>query len=198
MRTTPQIRVGRLIVLSGPSGSGKSTVVKQTLAAGDLPIRKAISATTRGPRPGEIDGVHYHFWTAHQFDQGLLEGRFVEWAQVYGHRYGTLKTEVEPYLAEGLNVLLEIDVQGAMEVRRLYPECLLVFIRASTLEEYEKRLRARGTEAGPVLERRLQAARQELALAAQYDWEIINDDLDAAVRAFRTLLQRCGGDTRAG
>jgi guanylate kinase len=183
-------RRGKLIVLSGPSGSGKSTVVAEALAPGDIPVHRAVSATTRPPRPGEVDGVHYHFWTPARFDAGIRGGEFVEWAEVYGHRYGTLKSEVEPYLAQGITVLLEIDVQGARQVRRLYPDCVLVFLRTSSLEEYERRLRGRGTEDEAAIRRRVAAARQELACAGEYDHEVINDRLDAAVAAFRQILQR--------
>ncbi len=195
----PQRRhTGRLIVLSGPSGSGKSTIVRRTLATGDVAVRKAVSATTRPPRPGEVDGVNYHFWTSEQFDQAVRADAFLEWAQVYGQRYGTLHSEVDRYLEQGECVLLEIDVQGAMQIRRLYPDCVLVFLRASSLAEYERRLRGRRTESDAEVERRVLAVQQELAQAPAYDYEVINDDLEEAVRMFRQLLQRCGGDRRVG
>lgn len=185
--------LGKLIVLSGPSGSGKSTVVRRVLEARDLPVRLSVSATTRQPRPGEIDGQNYWFWTRDQFDRAIEEGAFLEWAEVFGQRYGTLKSEVDPYLQQGVNVLLEIDVQGAEQVRRVRPDALFVFLRTSSLAEYERRLRRRGTEDEAALQRRVAAAQRELAEAGRYDHEVINDDLETAVRDFRALLQRCCG-----
>jgi guanylate kinase len=184
---------GRLVVLSGPSGSGKSTVVARALSAGDVRARVAVSATTRPPRPGEHDGVDYHFWTPRQFEQGVREGRFLEWAEVHGNRYGTLKSEVEPFVRQGLCVILEIDVQGARQIRRQYPDCLMVFLRTSSLAEYERRLRQRGTEDEPAIRRRLAAVEAELAAADEYDVYVINDDLESAVTQLRELLKSCGG-----
>jgi guanylate kinase len=186
---------GKLIVLSGPSGSGKSTLVARVLGMPDLNLRLSVSATTRGPRPGEQDGVHYHFWTRERFEQEVAAGRFLEWANVYGQWYGTLQSEVDPYLARGVSVLLEIDVQGARQVRRQRPHCVMVFVRTTTLEEYERRLRRRHSETEATLRRRLAAAQQELAAAPEYDYEIVNDNLDDAVQAFRRILLTCGGHT---
>lgn len=185
---------GRLFVLSGPSGSGKSTVIARALAAGDLPVRLAVSATTRPPRPGEQDGVHYHFWTLAQFALALAQDQFLEWAEVYGHRYGTLKSEVEPYLARGINVLLEIDVQGGEQIRRRCPDCILVFVRAGTLAAYEQRLRERHTEDEGSLTRRVRAAAEEMAIGQTYHYQLVNDHLDHAVAEFRSLLQHSGGE----
>ncbi len=193
-----QERPGKLLVLSGPSGSGKSTILARALALGDLSVRLAVSATTRTPRPGEVDGVHYYFWTRPQFDEAIRNQEFLEWAEVHGNRYGTLKREVDPYLAQGVHVLLEIDVQGAEQVRRARPDCVTLFVRTSNWEEYERRLRARGTENEIELQRRLQGARVELARAADYDVQIINDDLEAAVQSLRRALQHYGGTNRAG
>lgn len=186
---------GKLIVLSGPSGSGKSTVVRKLLEAGDLPVRLSVSATTRPPRPGEVNGREYWFVDRAAFDQAVAEGRFLEWAEVFGHRYGTLKSEVEPYLQQGIHVLLEIDVQGAEQIRRQFPDAVLVFLRTSSLQEYERRLRARGTEDDAEIQRRLQGAVRELAAASRYDYQIMNDDLEEAVRQFRHLIANLGGTT---
>lgn len=186
-------RRGKLIVLSGPSGSGKSTLVRRVLEYQDVPLRLSVSATTRAPRPGENNGQQYWFWTPEQFEQAIAAGAFLEWADVFGHRYGTLKSEVDPYLEQGVSVLLEIDVQGARQVHQLRPDALMVFLRTSTLAEYEKRLRARGTEDEVAIQRRVAGAQCELAEASHYDHEIINDDLESAVRDFRTLLQGWGG-----
>src|SRR5947199_5185004 len=135
---------GPLIILSGPSGSGKSTVIRGLLADPPGPLRLSVSATTRPPRAGEHDGVEYHFWTRERFEQELASGAFLEHASVHGNYYGTLRAEVEPYLHEGRGVILDIDVQGADQVRRKCPEHVSVFLLAPSLEEYERRLRRRG------------------------------------------------------
>jgi guanylate kinase len=185
---------GKLIVLSGPSGSGKTTLIRNALAQGDLPIRLAVSATTRPPRPGEIDGRHYHFWSPERFLDAIHADKFLEHAKVYGHHYGTLHEEVDPYLERGINVLLEIDVQGGLQIKEKCPDALLVFLRASTPEEYQRRLRARNTDSAESLDRRLQSALREIEVGSmQYDHQIINDDIDQAVRDFRVLLARIGG-----
>ncbi len=191
-------RKGPLIVLSGPSGSGKSTLVAGVLAAKDLPVRKSVSATTRSIRPGEVDGQHYHFWTEAQFDEGIRDGRFIEWASVYGHRYGTLHSEVDRYRDAGLCVLLEIDVQGAMQVRQQCPDAVLVFLKASSQDEYARRIQQRPTETGADLKRRIRAAHEELTHAKDYDHVIVNDNLQEAVEVFHKILERCGGDRRVG
>ncbi len=189
-----KVRPGRLVVLSGPSGSGKTTLIREALAPGDLPLRLAVSATTRPPRPNELDGIHYHFWTSDRFLDAIHADKFLEHAKVYGHHYGTLLDEVYPHLEKGINVLLEIDVQGGLQVREKCLEAVLVFLRASTPEEYERRLRARKTDSAESLEKRLESARKEIGIGStQYDHQIINDDLNQAVRDFRTLLIRLGG-----
>jgi guanylate kinase len=180
---------GRLIVLSGPSGSGKTTLIRESLANGDLPLRLAISATTRLPRPKEVDGVHYHFWTSERFLDAIHADKFLEHAKVYGHHYGTLREEVDPFLKKGVNVLLEIDVQGGLQVKEQMPECVTVFLRASTPQEYERRLRQRNTDSQASLEKRLESALHEIDIGTRlYQHQIINDDLNQAVRDFRTLV----------
>lgn len=189
---------GRLIILSGPSGSGKTTLIRESLAPGDLPLRLAVSATTRTPRHNEIDGKHYHFWTSERFLDAIHAGRFLEHAKVYGHHYGTLNDEVEPYLARGINVLLEIDVQGGLQIREKMPQCVLVFLRASTPQEYERRLRARNTDSQSSLENRLKSALQEIEVGSRmYDHQIINDDLSQAVQTFRQLVLQLSGGSQA-
>lgn len=184
---------GRLIVLSGPSGSGKTTLIREALATGDLPLRLAISATTREARPNEIDGVHYHFWTSEKFLDGIHADLFLEHAKVYGHHYGTLRSEVEPFLTQGINVLLEIDVQGGLQIKEQMPDCIMVFLRASTPQEYERRLRSRNTDKKDSLEKRLESALHEIEIGSQkYEYQIINDDLPKAVRDFRNLITGLG------
>ena len=147
-----------------------------------------VSATTRAPRAGEVDGVSYHFLTDEQFDEHVASGDFLEWAWVHDHRYGTLRSEVDGRLATGQSVVLEIDVQGALNVRRAYPDAVLVFIEPPSLEVLEQRLRDRGTEDEESLATRLSNAGAEMALAGEYDARIVNDDLDDATeRLLRTL-----------
>lgn len=182
--------MGPLLILSGPSGSGKTTVVSRLLTMGDFPLRLSVSATTRPPRPTERDGVDYHFWDRPRFEEELRNGAFLEWAEVHGHYYGTLGREVEPYRQQGVGVLLDIDVQGAEQVRRQCPDNVSVFLRASSMAAYEERLRMRGTEDEATIQRRLATARQELQRAGEYDYQVINDDLDSAVNELHTIVAR--------
>ncbi len=179
---------GPLFILSGPSGSGKSTVIARLLADQDLPVRLAVSATTRPRRKSERDGEHYHFWTRQQFDRERAADGFLEWAEVFGNYYGTLKSEVAPYRERGLGVLLEIDVKGWEQVRRCFPDAVSIFLRTSSLDTYEKRLRDRKTELESDIHKRLEGARSELARAPEYDYQIINDDLEAAVAQLRSIV----------
>src|SRR5437660_4541820 len=151
-------RVGPLIILSGPSGSGKSSGLGRLPAEIELPLHLSVSATTRSPRSGEVDGKHYHFWTRQRFDEGRRAGEFLEWAEVHGCLYGTLRREVDPYRAQGTGVILDIDVQGTAIIRRLYPDSVSIFLRTSSLQAYEARLRHRGTEKEEAIQRRLVAA----------------------------------------
>ncbi len=189
-----------LIIVSGPSGSGKSTVIRQLLAEGGLPLRLSVSATTRPPRPGERDGVDYHFRTPERFRERVAAGDFLEWAEVHGNCYGTLRAEVDPYRARGVGVILDIDVQGAGQVRRRYPDSCSVFLRAPSWDEYERRLRRRGTEDEAGIARRLATAKAELARAGEYDHVIVNDDLATAVAGLRrlaaSLFPPAGGKTQ--
>jgi guanylate kinase len=184
---------GPLIILSGPSGSGKSTVIDRllaNLAGSGLRLHLAVSATTRPPRKREVDGQDYYFWTRDRFEEQLGAGAFLEWAEVYGHYYGTLRSEVDPYRERGEGVMLEIDVQGAAQIRRLCPDSLLVFLRASSIKAYEERLRKRGTESEEALGQRLAGVQSELARAGEYDYQVINDDLESAVGQLGTIVRR--------
>ena len=180
---------GPLIILSGPSGCGKSTVSARVLARGDLPLRQSVSATTRPPRPGERDGVHYHFWTPQRFEQEKKAGGFLEWAEVHGHYYGTPRSEVDPYRERGIGVILVIDVQGAAQVRARCPDAVTVFMRTSSWQEYERRLRLRGQDDEAAIALRLANAQKELAQAGEYQFEVLNDDLDTAVERFHTIVK---------
>lgn len=180
--------LGPLIIVSGPSGSGKSTIIERLLAEAPRPMHLSVSATTRSPRAGEQDGVHYHYWSRERFDREVAAGAFLEWAEVFGNCYGTLKKEVDPYRAQGIGVLLDVDVQGAMQVRRLRDDAIALFIRPPSLAVLEQRLRARRTETEAALQRRLKGAEAELALADQYDYQIVNDNLDSALAQVHAIV----------
>jgi guanylate kinase len=186
---------GRLIVISGPSGTGKTTLVERVFELGCGPLVRSISATTRRPRPGEIDGVHYHFVSQEEFASRRARGEFLECHEVYGkgYWYGTLRSEVAPSLAEGKWVVLEIDVQGMQAVVRQFPEAMTIFVRPATMEELERRLRERRTETEEVIRRRLEEARRELASAGLYKRQVVNDDIDRAAHEICDLLTPSGG-----
>jgi guanylate kinase len=137
-----------------------------------------------------VDGVHYHFWTREQFDRAIAAGEFLEHAGVHGGSYGTLRREVDGYRERGIGVVLEIDVHGAAQLRKLYAEQVSVFLRTSTLQEDEQRLRKRGTETEEAIRRRLDGAQRELSRAGEYDYQVINDDLDKAVAALRAIVEQ--------
>lgn len=175
------------MVLSGPSGVGKSTVVRR-LRARHPDVWLSVSATTRFPRPGEVDGVHYRFLTREQFEQMVADGGFLEWAEFAGNLYGTPRQPVLDHLAAGRPALLEIDLQGARQVREAIPEAYLVFLTPPSWEELVRRLTGRGTEPPAVVERRLALAREELAAEPEFDETIVNTDVDQVVSRLLTLL----------
>lgn len=178
----------KLFVVSGPSGAGKGTLV--ALVRKQLPgLGLTVSATTRSPREGEIDGVSYYFLTPDEFERRVEAGEFIEWAHVHGHCYGTLASEVERNLVQGSSLILEIDVQGALQVRERMPEAVLIFIKPPSLEVLAERLRKRGTETEASLELRLSNAKAELALADRYDEIVVNDDLDEAVAQLAGIIE---------
>ena len=179
--------VGSMLVISGPSGAGKSTICKRLLT--DPRVEFSVSATTRKPRPGEVDGRDYQFLQPQDFRRMIAEGAFLEHAEVYGNLYGTLREPVRAALAKGNVYLLEIDVQGANQLRALGEPGLYVFIAPPDFEELRKRLVARGTEAPEVLERRLHKAEDEWRERVNYDHIVVNDDLDRAVAEVRRLVR---------
>ena len=174
------MRTGNLFVISGPSGAGKGTLVTRLLE--EVPDTwVSVSATTRRPRPGEEEGVSYYFLDREDFLALADEGGFLEWAEYAGNCYGTPLASVQREMAAGRQVILEIEVQGALQVREKMPEAHLVFIEPPSLEELERRLRGRGTEADDVVRKRMDTALVELSHKMEYDIRLVNDDLDEAV-----------------
>ncbi len=170
---------GRLIVVSGPSGAGKSTLIRQALDA--IPkLAYSVSATTRKPREGEVDGRDYIFLTRGEFKKWIEEGRFLEWAEYSGNLYGTPEYRVEEFLRSGLSVILEIELQGARKVRDKRPDAVMIFVRAPSLKETRKRLVGRATEDSEAMERRMTIALAEVAAREEFDHEIVNVGRDEA------------------
>ena len=179
-------RLGLCLVISAPSGAGKSTLVERLRA--EFPhFAYSVSCTTRGPRTGEEDGVHYHFLSREEFVARREAGRFAEWAEVHGNLYGTPRAPVEEHLRAGRDVLFDIDVQGALQVKNVFPQGLFVFILPPSREELERRLRGRGTDSEEAIARRLGNALGELRQAGQFDSLIVNDDLDTAADELRAV-----------
>ncbi len=178
---------GRLIVFSAPSGCGKGTMLAEILK--DNSFRCSVSTTTRQPREGEIDGVNYFFISKEEFEQKISNDEFLEHAEYCENFYGTLKTEVDSYLEKGVNVILEIEVQGAMKVRELRPDALFVFIAPPSVNELRRRLNKRGTETQEVIEKRVAAAVTELPYMDKYDYIIVNDALEDAVSDFFSVIR---------
>lgn len=178
---------GLLLVVSAPSGCGKGTILGEILK--DDSFYYSISATTRAPREGEQDGVNYHFITKEEFEQRIAQGGMLEYAQYCGNYYGTPKKEVEQMRDAGRDVILEIEVEGAMKVRVLCPDAVFLFIAPPSVEELRRRLNKRGTEAAEVIEERVSQAARELSYANRYDYIIVNGELEKAIQDFRTVVR---------
>jgi len=188
-----QNRKGLLLVISGPAGVGKGTI-DLSLISRNSDIRMSVSATTRPPRPGEIDGVHYFFKTEEEFQNMINNGAFLEYMRVFNtHYYGTPKSFVEQELAEGRSVILEIDVQGAMRVKAAYPDAVLIFIAPPSMSELKSRLIHRGTESSEAIDRRFETAYQEMKYIDRYDYVVVNDILDLAIARTEDIIvaERC-------
>jgi guanylate kinase len=170
---------GRLIVVSGPSGAGKSTLIREALEA--VPeLAYSVSATTRAARPGEVQGEHYLFLSYEEFERWVEEGKFLEWAEYSGNLYGTPEGKVEEMLDAGRSAILEIELQGARQVRQKRPDAVMVFVRAPSLEETRRRLSGRATETAEAVETRLAMAVGEVAARDEFDFEVVNGDRDQA------------------
>jgi guanylate kinase len=188
-----QNRKGLLLVVSGPAGVGKGTI-DQSLILRNKDIRMSVSATTRAPRPGEIDGVNYFFKSDEEFQNMIDSGAFLEYMLVFDtHYYGTPKSFVEQELEEGRSVILEIDVKGAMRVKEAYPDAVLIFIAPPSMSELKSRLIHRGTESSEAIERRFETAFEEMTYVNHYDYVVVNDILDLAIARAEAIIvaERC-------
>lgn len=194
MSNEPSREAGKLVIISGPSGAGKSTVVKRLLCECGLPLVLSVSATTRNPRPGEVEGVDYFFLSREEFARRREGGDFLESKEVFGRGdwYGTLREPVTAGLAQGKWVILEIDVEGAMAVLAERPDTITIFIHPGSSDELEKRLRRRGTESEESVQRRLEVARRELTFLSRYRHEVVNDTVEAAVKRICDILRSEG------
>lgn len=180
---------GLLIVLSGPSGVGKGTVRAAIFSKGEQKFVYSISATTRKPRTGETDGVDYFFKTREEFEQMIQNKQLLEYAEYVGNYYGTPLEYVENTLASGKDVFLEIDVQGAIQVRELMPDGVFIFLTPPDLNELESRIVNRGTDSDEVIAKRMKTAREELELMKYYDYSVVNDTVDNAVQKIEAIIQ---------
>lgn len=184
-------KCGQIVVLSGPSGSGKTTIVNRLIAESPVRLLKSVSATTRAPRPQEVEGEDYYFLSDEGFRQRLADDEFLEHAEVFssGFLYGTLRTELQRAWQQESWAFLEIDVEGALNVMQQYPDAVTIFLKTPSPEEFERRLRARGTETEEVIRKRLATAAKELQFADRYRHIVVNDELDQAVTEICEILK---------
>lgn len=182
------MKKGILIVVSAPAGCGKDTILEQALAKNDN-LFYSVSATSRAMRPGETDGVSYHFKTREQFEDMIKNEELLEYTEYCGNYYGTPKKVVTDMLEAGKDVILKIEIEGAANIKRIFPDCTMIFILPPSIKELDRRLHKRGTETEEVIALRLEQARKELAFAENYDYLVVNDDLDDAVEDFLAVVK---------
>ncbi|MGL4475343.1 MAG: guanylate kinase [Shewanella sp.] len=179
---------GNLFIVSAPSGAGKSSLISALLKDKPADMQVSVSHTTRQPRPGEVNGQHYHFVAVEEFTQLIEQASFFEWAQVFGNYYGTSRTVIEQTLAQGIDVFLDIDWQGAQQVKKLMPEAIGIFILPPSREELERRLTGRGQDSAEVIASRMQEAVSEMSHYNEYDFVIVNDDFDIAIKELNSII----------
>lgn len=179
---------GRLFIISGPSAVGKGTIVKEIMASSEN-VSLSVSATTRDPREGEINGIHYYFLNDDEFKKKINEGGFLEYASVHGHYYGTPKQPVLDKLAQGCDVILEIDVQGAMQVKKSYEHGTYIFVLPPSLSDLRSRIMTRGTESEADIELRMGKAMGEIEYLDRYDYFVVNDDLEEAIATVKMIMK---------
>jgi guanylate kinase len=180
--------LGNLFIISAPSGAGKSTLINALLKQ-DADMQLSVSHTTRSPRPGETDGVQYHFTDVSSFKQLIAQDQFIEWAEVFGNYYGTSKAALADKLAQGIDVFLDIDWQGARQIKQQLPFVTSIFILPPSVEALEQRLNQRGQDSAEVIAGRMAKARDEISHANEYDYWVVNDDLELAVQQFSGIIQ---------
>lgn len=185
-----EVKKGKLFVISGSSGVGKGTLLKMLLEK-HSELELSISATTRKPRPGEVDGVNYFFTQRKDFEQAVENKEFLEWAEFNGNLYGTKQAWVEKNLNKGRNLILEIETRGALQIKAKLPETVLIFILPPSLEELEHRLRGRNTEDETTIQNRLNEAFREIECSKNYDYKIVNDNLVRAIQELETVIKSC-------
>ncbi|MCG5059055.1 MAG: guanylate kinase [Limnoraphis sp. WC205] len=178
---------GRLIVITGPSGVGKGTLVRELLQR-HRELHLSVSVTTRSPRPGEVEGKHYYFVDRNRFEQMVQNGELLEWAEFAGNYYGTPLLPVQKRIEAGESVLLEIELIGARQIRERFPQAQQIFIQPPSMLELERRLRSRGQDSDEAIARRLKRAAEEINAAQEFDFELVNDDLDEALKQLENVL----------
>ena len=186
---------GKIIVISAPSGCGKSTIIGRLFDGGDLNMRFSVSATNRQPRQGEENGVHYHFLSTAEFRDAVAAGKFIEWEEVYpGRYYGTLRSEIDNAIARGENVILDIDVNGGINVKKLYGDrAFTLFVQPPSIDELRRRLEGRGTDSPEVIDQRVDRAGYEISQAPQFDCVVVTDNLDKAVAEAHDIIAKAIG-----
>ncbi|GAB3296657.1 guanylate kinase [Pseudidiomarina andamanensis] len=186
---TTSIATGNLFILAAPSGAGKSSLIRALLARHtEESMQVSVSCTTRAPRPGEIDGVHYHFLTESQFKEKIDNNDFYEWAHVFGNYYGTSRSYIEQTLAQGIDVFLDIDWQGARQVREAHPQAQSIFIVPPSLEVLEERLRSRGQDSDEVIRSRMEKAQAEMSHYHEFDYLLVNDKFDQTLAQLEHIV----------